>query len=171
MRRALIAIGGLAAGTTLLVVVKGAPASTPAQDLAAGSASVPQTRTESPEPSGTPTTDRASKAPASKAPAKKAPAGTFQVTGPVVSNEYGDVQVRVTITNGKLTDVQALQMPASSARSEQLSARVARDMAAEAIREQSADDLDTVSGASSTSASYRQSLQAALDKAARGERD
>ena len=133
MRRALFAIGGLAAGTTLLVVVKGAPAGTPAQELAAGSASAPQTRTESPEPSGTPAGGGAGKTKAGKAPAKKAPTGTFQVTGPVVSNDYGDVQVRVTITNGKLTDVQALQMPASSARSEQLSARVARDMAAEAI--------------------------------------
>lgn len=172
MRRALFTIGGLAASTTLLVVVKGVPAATPAQDLAAGSASGPEAPPASPDASGTPAAGRG-KAAASKAPApdKKAPTGTFQVTGPVVSNDYGDVQVRVTITDGKLSSVQALQMPASSARSEQLSARVARDMAAEAIREQSAADLDTVSGASSTSASYRQSLQAALDKAARGERD
>lgn len=169
MRRALFAIGGFAASTTLLVVVKGVPATPPAQDLAAAPAN-PETQAASPGPSDK-AAGRGGKAGASKAPARKASTGTFQVTGPVVSNDYGDVQVRVTMTGGKLSQVQALRMPASSARSEQLSARVARDMAAEAIREQSADDLDTVSGASSTSASYRQSLQAALDRAARGERD
>lgn len=174
MRRALYAIGGLAASTTLLVAVKGVPAATPAgQDLAAGQAGAPQAE-PSATPSGKPATRR-SKDPAGKTPAKtptaRPPAGKFQVTGPVVSNEHGDVQVRVTMSGTKLLKVDALKMPASSARSEQLSPRVAREMAAEAIREQSADDLDTVSGASSTSASYRESLQAALDKAARGERD
>lgn len=174
MRRALYAIGGLAASTTLLVAVKGVPAATPAgQDLAAGQAGAAPRAEPSATPSGKPAARR-SKDPAAKSPAKSpagAPAGKFQVTGPVVSNEHGDVQVRVTMSGTKLLEVDALRMPASSARSKQLSPRVARDMAAEAIREQSADDLDTVSGASSTSASYRESLQAALDKAARGERD
>lgn len=165
MRRALFAIGGLAASTTLLVVVKGVPAAnSAAPELVAEPAGAGEAA-PSGDPSGKPA------AGGSKAPTRKAPTGTFQVTGPVVSNEHGDVQVRVTMSGTKLLKVEALTMPASSARSEQLSPRVARDMAAEAVREQSADDLDTVSGASSTSASYRESLQAALDKAARGERD
>lgn len=166
MRRALFAIGGLAAGTTLLVVVKGVPAATPAaQDLTAGPAGGPQAPAD---PSAGPAP---SKQAAEKKPAAKGQTGNFRVTGPVVSNDYGDVQVRVTMSGEKLLSVDALRMPESTARSQQLSPRVARDMAAEAIREQSAADLDTVSGASSTSASYRESLQAALDKAARGERD
>lgn len=169
MRRALFAIGGLAASTTLLVVVKGVPAAnSAAPELVAEPAGAGEAA-----PSGDPAASPSGKPAArgSKAPTRKAPTGNFQVTGPVISNDYGNVQVRVSMSGEKLRAVQALEMPTSSARSEQLSARVARDMAAEAVREQSADDLDSVSGASSTSASYRESLQAALDKAARGERD
>ena len=36
-------------------------------------------------------------------------AGTY--AGPVVGNPYGDVQVQITVANGKITDVQALSLP------------------------------------------------------------
>ena len=51
----------------------------------------------------------ATSSPASSGGSTSTAGGTF--AGPVASNPYGDVQVRVTIQNGKITDVQALSLP------------------------------------------------------------
>nr|MDT0658836.1 FMN-binding protein [Micromonospora sp. DSM 115978] len=168
MRRSLYAVGGLVAGTTLLVAVKTGPGAAPvAQDLPAGAAG-----SQAPAPEGSaeaPPPDRGERA-GSRSERESDEGGTFTVTGPAVSNDYGTVQVKITMSGDELTAVEALEMPTSSARSEQLSARVTEDLGAAAVEQQSAD-LDAVSGASSTSGSYLESLQAALDAAAAGERD
>jgi hypothetical protein len=170
MRRAVLAIGGLAASTTLLVVIKGAPAATEAAQSGAagrsGAASAPAGAGPTPRPgerSGQPAGKRTGAPP-------KPPAGPFKVTGSVASNEYGNVRVQVTMTGTNITAVNALEMPTSSADSVRRSGTVKATMGAQAVRRDSAD-LDTVSGATATSESYRQSLQAALDRAARGEHD
>ena len=87
--------------------------------------------------------------------------GTF--TGVVVQDPYGQVQVQVTMTGGKITDVTALQLP-SQGRSGLISQSVAPILQGEAISAQSAS-IDTVSGATYTSQAYAQSLQSALDLA------
>jgi uncharacterized protein with FMN-binding domain len=86
------------------------------------------------------------------------------VTGPVVKTDYGPVQVQISWSNGKITDVVALKLPQGEARSDQLSARAAPTLRKEALAAQSAK-IATVSGATQTSEGYRQSLQAALDQA------
>ena len=85
------------------------------------------------------------------------------MTGSVVSTRYGDVEVRVTIENGTITAVEAIALP-SGGRSGQISSYAAPVLASEALTAQSAS-IDTVSGATYTSAAYAQSLQAALDQA------
>jgi uncharacterized protein with FMN-binding domain len=85
------------------------------------------------------------------------------VTGSVVSTRYGDVEVQVTIANGKITAVQAVELP-SGGRSGQISASAGPILASEALSAQSAN-IDIVSGATYTSEAYAQSLQAALDQA------
>lgn len=45
--------------------------------------------------------------------------GTF--TGTDVSTIYGDVQVRIVVAGGRLSDVRALQLPSDRARSEEIS--------------------------------------------------
>jgi uncharacterized protein with FMN-binding domain len=87
---------------------------------------------------------------------------TRQATGPVVRNEYGPVQVRVTVRGTRIVDVAALQLPSAEQRSRELSARAAPLLRQRVLQAQSAQ-IDAVSGATFTSGSYVQSLQAALD--------
>jgi uncharacterized protein with FMN-binding domain len=68
----------------------------------------------------------------------------------------------VTIRAGRLVDVTALQLPSDRRRSEEISTEAAPILRQEALAAQGAV-IDTVSGATYTSDSYAQSLQAALD--------
>jgi uncharacterized protein with FMN-binding domain len=102
----------------------------------------------------------ATKAPtASAAPA----AGSSTVTGSVVSTRYGDVEVSITVANGKVASVQAVELP-SGGRSGRISDYAAPILSSEALQAQSAK-IDIVSGATYTSEAYAQSLQSALDQA------
>ena len=90
-------------------------------------------------------------------------AGPATVTGNVVSTRYGQVEVRITVDNGKITDVQALRLP-TNGNSGQISDYVKPILASEALQAQSAN-IDIVSGATYTSMGYAKSLQSALDQA------
>jgi len=80
----------------------------------------------------------------------------------VVSNEYGPVQVRVTVQGTKILDVVALQLPTAKETSREISASAGPLLRQRVLQAQSAQ-IDAVSGATYTSRSYVQSLQAALD--------
>ena len=84
-------------------------------------------------------------------------------TGTAIDTQYGAAQVRVTVQNGKIVKLEALQLQGNDPRSLQISSSAAPILKQEALTKQSAD-IDAVSGASFTSASYTQSLQSALDK-------
>ncbi len=84
-------------------------------------------------------------------------------TGDAIGTRYGNAQVRVTVKNGKIVKLEALQLQTNDPRSAQISSYAAPILAQEALADQTAD-VDAVSGATFTSASYTQSLQSALDK-------
>ena len=84
--------------------------------------------------------------------------------GTVEQNRYGPVQVRVTVVGGRLTDVQALQLPSDRARSQRISQIAGPLLREEALQAQSAR-IHVVSGATYTSDGYARSLQHALDAA------
>ncbi|MDR6620183.1 FMN-binding protein [Sinomonas atrocyanea] len=84
--------------------------------------------------------------------------------GQAVSTRYGDVQVQITVQNGKITDVTALHLTDAEMRSQMISANAAPILRSEVLQAQSAN-IQTVSGATITSDAYLQSLQAALDAA------
>ena len=88
------------------------------------------------------------------------------MSGSTVNTRYGPVQVSVTIENGKLTAVTALQLP-SGGRSGEISNEVEPILSSQALSAQSAN-IDGVSGATFTSSAYAKSLQAALDAAGFG---
>ena len=92
--------------------------------------------------------------------------GSFsgQLTGQAVDIPFGTVQVKVTMQNGKITDIQALQLPRGG-HSGQVSSYAAPQLRSEALQAQSAN-IDTISGATYTSQGYAQSLQSALSQAA-----
>ena len=88
--------------------------------------------------------------------------GTF--VGETATNRWGPVQVQVTISNGEVTDVTALQTPDSKRKSVQINDYATPILRQEALTAQTAE-IDTVSGATYTSVGYAQSLQSALDTA------
>ncbi|MEV1063600.1 FMN-binding protein [Streptomyces sp. NPDC050263] len=92
--------------------------------------------------------------------------GTQTLTGDSVQTRYGPVQVRVTLKNGRLTDITALDYPQENPRDQQINAYAVPQLTREALTAQSAG-IDTVSGATYTSDGYRRSLQSALDSADR----
>jgi uncharacterized protein with FMN-binding domain len=155
-------------------VVTSAPASAGAATAAGGAASPP---TSDASPAASPAAPAASVAPAATAaPAASVaptahsggtPLANGTVAGPVVQTQFGPVQVQVTIANGKITDVTALQLPSDRQRSAYISGIVGPMLQSEALTAQSAQ-IDLISGATYTSDAYAQSLQAALDQAAHG---
>jgi uncharacterized protein with FMN-binding domain len=85
-------------------------------------------------------------------------------TGQDVVTQFGDVQVKVTVSGGRITDVQPLQMPFDRQRSAEISQFAAPQLHDEVLQAQSAQ-IDVLSGATYTSDAYAQSVQAALDQA------
>ena len=88
--------------------------------------------------------------------------GTY--TGSVADAFYGNVQVQVTISGGKITDVKFLQHPNDMPQSQYINSQAMPYLKQEAIQAQSAQ-VNGVSGASDTSMAFVQSLTAALNKA------
>ena len=97
---------------------------------------------------------------AAPTPTAKNVSGTF--TGPVVDVSYGNVQVQITVSNGKITDAQALIAPTGkNARYTSFSVPVLRKQTLAA----QSDAIQGASGASYTSYGWYKSLQGALSKA------
>ncbi|MGW7726352.1 MULTISPECIES: FMN-binding protein [Streptomyces] len=85
------------------------------------------------------------------------------VTGAVSQTQYGPVQVRITVSGGKVTKAEAVQAPKGGT-SDQKTALSIPKLNQEAVASGSAD-IDSVSGATYTSEGYKKSLQSALDQA------
>jgi len=102
---------------------------------------------------------------ATTAPSRTSAAGfTGSVTGPVVPTPFGNVQVRATLSSGKILDITTLQTPSDRTRSQMIAQYAVPILHDEALAAQSAQ-ISAVSGATYTSAGYAQSLQGALDQA------
>jgi uncharacterized protein with FMN-binding domain len=86
-----------------------------------------------------------------------------QLTGADAPNQYGDVQVRITSSGGRITQVTAVRLPSGDGRSQEISSFAGPQLAQQALAAQSAN-IDGVSGATYTSESYRASLQSAIDQ-------
>ena len=91
--------------------------------------------------------------------------GAHVFVGKAYDVSYGVVQVRVTMTGTRITDITPLSLP-QGGRSGDISQFAAPQLRREALAAQSAH-IDTVSGASYTSAGYAMSLQSALDQRGR----
>ena len=109
----------------------------------------------------TTTSPASSSATKSSSATSSAVSGT--ATGDAIDTQYGPVQVRVTVKDGTITDIQGLVLTGNDPRSAAISSSAEPALKQEALSKQSAD-IDAVSGATFTSAGYAQSLQSALDK-------
>jgi uncharacterized protein with FMN-binding domain len=141
VRRAVLATAATVSGIVLLLSLK--PASDPGSAAAAGGAA-PPAAAQSPQGGAQ-------------------PIGNGTVTGDAARTQYGAVQVRLTVSGGKITKAEAVQAP-KGGQSDRITSRSVPRLNQAAVAAQSAE-IDAVSGATYTSSGYRKSLQSALDKA------
>ncbi|MEU6277415.1 FMN-binding protein [Streptomyces populi] len=145
IRRFMLASAATVSGIVLLLALK------PASDPAAASA----------QAGAVPQQTAAAQGAAQGGAAEQAGAGS--VLGDVVRTEYGPVQVRLTMSGGKITKAEAVQAPEGGTSSQKTQLSVPK-LNQEAVAAGNAD-IDSVSGATYTSEGYKKSLQSALDKA------
>ncbi len=85
-------------------------------------------------------------------------------TGDAVMTRFGNVQVQITVENGRITDSQVTQVPWNDHKDQEINSYAVPILNQEAVDAQSAD-IDMVSGATFTSQGYIGSLQSAIDQA------
>jgi uncharacterized protein with FMN-binding domain len=85
-------------------------------------------------------------------------------TGVAISTPYTTIQVRAFVRRGRLIDVQEVTVDNDNEHTTALNQRAIPILHEEALSAGSAD-IDAVSGATGTSASYISSLQSAIDRA------
>ena len=90
--------------------------------------------------------------------------GERSATGPAVVTPFSVIQVRATLTRGRLTGVETVELTGDGPHTDALNARAEPILRAEALQAGSAD-IDVVTGATYTIESWRESLQAAIDAA------
>jgi uncharacterized protein with FMN-binding domain len=131
-----------------------------AKATAAATAAATQSATPTPTATNTPAAPAPAATNTTAAPAGKSITGTFD--GPSIFVNYGNVQVQLTVVNGKITDARALSAP--NGRSQRWT-----DMAIPVLRQQTlaaqSDAIQGASGASYTSYGWYKSVQGALAKA------
>jgi uncharacterized protein with FMN-binding domain len=161
-----LALGGGAMGGSTPTAVATATATdspTPAATKTKGTATKKATASSNSNSGAVATADptpTATKTSAAPAPASKGVTGTF--TGPTVNVNYGNVQVQITVKDGKIVDATALQAP--SGRNDRWTNMALPILKKQTLAAQSAS-IQGASGASYTSYGWYTSLQGALAKA------
>lgn len=163
MKRAPLVLTGTACG---LVAVVGYHAAVPQASALAGasgtgssSLTVGATKTASTTKTASATKTRST----TKTSATSTATSTRTAVGSDVQYPYGDLEVEVTMTGSKLTDVTLVRHDVTDPRSQEIDGYALPPLRSQALQAQSAK-IDGVSGASYTSAAYEQSLQSAIDK-------
>ena len=176
MKRGLLIAGGALGGLGAVMAIT-PPQFSSTESLAIGE-SIPTSTTtavDSPTPAATKATGTPSKkataskaatpaatvsAPATQAAAPQGVNGTF--SGPSINVNYGNVQVQITVKDGKIVDATALQAP--SGRNDRWTNMALPILKKQTLAAQSAS-IQGASGASYTSYGWYTSLQGALAKA------
>lgn len=164
MRRVLFAIVTTVAGLVLLLGFKSTTTRDPASHSLVLGAGI-----GGPDGSGGPAPDGAggSTGPGSSGSTSDGSGGGGggrTVTGDAEDTPYGPVQVRVTLSGGRITYVSVVRVPQDSRRDLEINSYAVPILNQEALRAANAH-IDVVSGATYTSEGYIQSLQSALDRA------
>lgn len=171
--RRVAGLAGLLGAAALLVTGKAVTAPSPPKAVVAApnglqaptAGSVGPTQNLAVTPPTQPTQPPSPSQPTSVGPSSTPGSTNRTITGDAEDVSYGTVQVQVTLDNGRIVDVAAVQLP-HGGRSSEIAAYAAPRLRAEALTAQSAH-IDAVSGASYTSEGYARSLQSALDAAAK----
>jgi uncharacterized protein with FMN-binding domain len=135
------------AGSTATAAVAAAPAST------SGSSSA-----------SSPATSSSASSKTSASSSTTATSSTKTATGDAIATQYGNVQLKVTVAGGKITKIEALQLPSNDPKSQEIGAYAEPLLTQSALSKQDGT-VDAVSGATYTTNGYASALQSALDKA------
>ena len=146
--------GGAMAASTPTATATATDSPTPVATKATGTPSKKATPSKSATPAAT------ASALATQAAAPQGVNGTF--SGPSVNVNYGNVQVQITVKDGKIVDATALQAP--SGRNDRWTNMALPILKKQTLAAQSAS-IQGASGASYTSYGWYTSLQGALAKA------
>ena len=148
MKRSPIVIGSTVFGTAAVLGFHAHPAAVP---VATASTSTKTTTTTTPQTTTTPSSG------------SSGGSGARTALGDPMNTRYGVAQVRVTVSGGTITKVEAVQLQNSDPKSVSISSYAAPILQQSALSKQTAA-VDSVGGATYTSLSYKGSLQSALDK-------
>jgi len=156
VKRAIGAVVATVVGVVWLVTFRVTPharpvAAAPPPSPAPATSETPSSAPAAPAATATPTP--------TPAPTNRPANGSF--TGALVPTRFGDVQVRIVVTSGRITDVVAVQMPSDRARSAEITQYVTPVLRSEVIRAQNAQ-IDVISGATFTSEAYAESVNDAM---------
>ena len=147
MRRSAMVAGGAALGA---VAVMALPQPSAPQQVAIAANS-----------GGTRHSNAAAKPPAASTPTASAP---HTVVGSLATTQYGQLQVKLTVANGRIRNVGFTTLVANDGHSASIDRYAAPILIRETLAAQSAG-IQGVSGATYTTGAYEQSLQSAIDKA------
>jgi uncharacterized protein with FMN-binding domain len=160
MRRVIFAVTGTIAGLVALLSFKSHSPTVPVaatSGTGGGSSSSSSTSASTSTPTTVP-----GEFPEGSLAGKLTP-GETAVTGHVANTVYGPVQIQLIVKNGKIVKVAVLQQPMNTIHDIQIGEFAFPRLISETLAAQNAK-IDTVSGASYTSAGYISSLQSAVDQ-------
>ena len=179
MKRALLIAGGTVGGLGAVLAITPPQLSTTSSINIAGGSAIGTTGTGSSASASSPSTSKATKPAATKKATATQPAATQSATtaatatqstatttvkdgtftGPSVNVNYGNVQVKITVVNGRITDAVAVKAP--SGKNDRYTNMAVPVLKQQTLKAQSAN-IQGVSGASYTSYGWFTSLQGAL---------
>lgn len=90
--------------------------------------------------------------------------GTYTGDAVDIGHNYGTIQLQVTVSGGKITDISAVAVPENDPRSAQISSYSVPQLVSQAIEAQSSS-ISGISGATFTSNGFAQALASALAQA------
>jgi uncharacterized protein with FMN-binding domain len=162
MRRVILAVTGTIAGLVALLSFKSHVPSAPVAATTGGSGATSSSPPAS-SSSGGGQTEVVPGAFPQGSIAKNLPAGETAVDGKVANTAYGPVQIQLIKRSGKIVKVAVLVQPTNTLHDVQIGEFAFPKLIRETLTAQNGK-IDSVSGATYTSAGYIQSLQSALDK-------
>jgi uncharacterized protein with FMN-binding domain len=161
--RAAVTLAATAIGTVLLFSFRTPPAAPIATLAPSSTSSSSSTPSPTATPSAAPPSGGASPTPTATPTPTPAASGlkSGSFTGQTYANPYGNVQVQVVISGGKITDVKTIQYPNGHQQSVFINSQALPLLREEVLQTQSAK-INIIGGATFTSEGYAQSVQSAV---------
>lgn len=162
MRRIIVSCAATISGVVLLLSLKPhSTATTSSASISTGSSQSSSSTTGGTSASPSPSAGSSS---SSSSSGSGSSTSTRTFTGTAAQTRFGPVQVKITVKNKKITNIEVVEYPSDNPKDQQINSYALPVLNQEAISAQSAQ-IDSVSGATYTSDGYVSSLQSAIDQA------